>query len=384
MLGYAHRVMPRRCALLLAVHLAACGPGESGLGVSGGDLDPTTITSTSTSTGGDPTTGTHATTVADTGATSSGVTTDDVGASDDPPSLRWDLGPEIPPDPFAGPPVWCAAKKVDFLFVVSRNDFMESVQTSLIQSLPGILGRIEDLFADFDFHIMVVDADGDAWGDPECATAGACAGDFGCAAIDEPLYPCWAPKAGEITFCDIALGGGVVFPAAKGASNKRCPVPAGRRYLRRGDPGLAEAFECVGRVGYGAGGSAPGKMLMGLDAPELDGPYGCNLGFLRDDALLFVTLIQIGGEGPPYGPLVWAQGLQAVKSFEPNAIFMLGFLSDGEPLLCPWADGGGPLEEYVGHFDNSLLLSVCAPSFVPGFTQAAKAALALCDALVPE
>lgn len=382
MLGYA-RVVPRR-ALAIALVLAACGPavdGESGL--SGGPPGTSTSGTSASATTAD----------ADSTAAGTGTGEGSLGSStsgvDGSTSATWDTSPLLDlgdlPDPHLGAPAWCSAKKVDFLFVIPRDDFMGAVQSTLTESLPGIVGWIEELFADFDFQIMVVDAD-DTWGASKCSTAAACPGDFGCAAIGEPLYPCWAPKAGEVTYCDHALGGGVVFPAAKGASNKRCPIPPGRRYLRRGDPDLAEGFECVGHVGYGAGGSAVGKMVMDIDAPELDGALGCNAGFLRDDALLFVTLISaIGGDGSsPYNPLVWAQSLQATKGLDPDAIFMLAFLPDGEPGPCPSAEGGGQFEEFVGYFENSLVRSVCSPSYAPGFAEAAKKALALCEPVLPE
>lgn len=382
MLGYA-RVVPRR-VLALALVLAACGPdGGGGSGLSGGPLGTSSSTTSAPATTADADASASATGTSGgrPGSSSGGVDGSTTATSDTAPLL--DLGDE--PDPHPGTPAWCSAKKVDLLFVIPRDELMSAVQSTLIGSLPGIFDWIEDLFADFDFQIMVVDAD-DTWGASKCSTAAACPGDFGCAAIGEPLYPCWAPKAGEVTYCDHALGGGVVFPAAKGASNKRCPVPPGRRYLRRGDPGLAEAFECVGHVGYGAGGSAVGKLMMDIDAPELDGAFGCNAGFLRDDALLFVTLISaIGGDGSsPYNPLVWAQSLQATKGLDPEAIFMLGFLPDAEPGLCPSAEGGGQFEEFIGYFENSLVRSVCSPSYAPGFAEAVKKALALCEPVLPE
>lgn len=374
--------MTRR-ALASVLAVAACSPAiDAAGGLSGGPVGSTSSTTSA------PAPTAHADTSvtsssAGTGAGSSTADIDGEATSTGDTGPLWDLGSDPEPDPAA--PTWCSAKKVDFLFVIPRDDFMGAVQSTLTESLPGIVGWIEELFADFDFQIMVVDAD-DTWGASKCSTAAACPGDFGCAAIGEPLYPCWAPKAGEVTYCDHALGGGVVFPAAKGASNKRCPIPPGRRYLRRGDPDLAEAFECVGHVGYGAGGSAVGKLVMDIDAPDLDGAFGCNAGFLRDDALLFVTLISaIGGDGSsPYNPLVWAQSLQATKDLDPDAIFMLGFLPDGEPGLCPSAEGGGQFEEFVGYFENSLVRSVCSPSYAPGFAQAAKKALALCEPVLPE
>lgn len=383
MLGYA-RVVPRR-ALAIALVLAACGPavdGESGLSggppgtsSSGTSAPATTVADSSSSRGVDVSTG---------GSGSSG---EDVGgevttAADTTP--RWDLGTE--PEPFAGAPAWCAAKKVDFLFVIPRYPGMADLQSSIIQSLPGILGGIEQVFVGFDAHIMVIDADGGGWGDGACIGPIACPSDFGCPAIEEPSYPCWAPKAGVITYCDGAQGAGVVFPATKGASNKPCPVPAGRRYLQSGDPELAEAFECIARVGYAEGPPSTGQALMDALGPEHNGPSGCNFGFLRDDALLFITIIQNTGDPlSAYNPLVWATKVKAAKGGDPDAVFVLGALSDSvlDPPVCP-PNAYDQLEIFVANFEHALEISACEPSYAPGFWKAAKLALKICDAPAPE
>ncbi len=295
----------------------------------------------------------------------------------------WDLGSG--PDPEPGAPTWCGARKVDFLFVIPRYPGMEDLQPRITASLPGILAGIDAVFAGFDFHIMVIDADGGGWGDGACVGPAACPSDFGCLAIDEPSYPCWAPKAGVLTYCDGAQGAGVVFPATKGASNKPCPVPPGRRYLEGDDPGLVDAFECIARVGYAEGPPSTGQALMDAVGPEHNAPGGCNFGFIREDALLFITIIQNTGDPlSAYNPLVWANKIKAVKG-DDEAVFVLGVLSDSvlDPPVCP-PNAYDQLEMFVANFEHALEISVCEPTYAPGFLKAATMARALCEPPVPE
>lgn len=374
--------------LATALALAACGPdGDGASGLSGGPPGASTSTTSASATTSNADTSTSSSVGVDVSTGGPGSSSEDVGGEvtaggDTGP--RWDLGTE--PDPFVGAPAWCTAKKVDFLFVIPRYPGMADLQSSIIQSLPGILGGIEQVFVGFDAHIMVIDADGGGWGDGACIGPIACPGDFGCPAIEEPSYPCWAPKAGVVTYCDGAQGAGVVFPATKGASNKPCPVPAGRRYLQSGDPELAEAFECIARVGYAEGPPSTGQALMDALDPEHNDPSGCNFGFLREDALLFITIIQNTGDPlSAYNPLVWATKVKAAKGGDPDAVFVLGALSDSvlDPPVCP-PNAYDQLEIFVANFEHALEISACEPSYAPGFWKAAKLALKICDAPAPE
>ena len=373
--------MTRR-ALASVLAVAACGPAiDAAGGLSGGPVGSTSSTTSA------PAPTAHADTSvtsssAGTGAGSSTADIDGEATSTGDTGPLWDLGSDPEPDPAA--PTWCSAKKVDFLFVIPRFPGMEELQPRITASLPMILEGIDAVFADFDFHIMVIDADGGGWGDGACIGPVACPGDFGCPAIDEPSYPCWAPKAGVVTYCDGAQGAGVVFPATKGASNKPCPVPPGRRYLEGDDPGLADAFECIARVGYAEGPPSTGQALMDAVGPEHNAPGGCNFGFLRDDALLFITIIQNTGDPlSPYNPLVWANKVKAAK--DDDAVFVLGVLSDSvlDPPVCP-PNAYDQLEMFVANFEHALEVSACEPTYAPGFLKAATMARMLCDSPAPK
>jgi hypothetical protein len=60
------------------------------------------------------------------------------------------------------------------------STWMGQHQSALIQSFPGIISGIEKVFfKDFDFHVMVMDADHSHWGSYDCKDDTSCPGDFG-------------------------------------------------------------------------------------------------------------------------------------------------------------------------------------------------------------
>jgi hypothetical protein len=367
----------------------SAGEGESSFGVSVGSDDAGSAGATSST--GEPSSGSAGSSVGSTsGASTSGATSGDTvdpsGAASEPPT--WDLG-EPEPDPLAGPPPWCVAKKVDFLFQIHRGPWMGQHQSALIQSFPGIISGIEKVFfKDFDFHVMVMDADHSHWGSYDCKDDTSCPGDFGCAAINEPLYPCWAKNSDALTACDTTHGAGLLFPAGRGASNKRCAVPEGRRYLKAGDPGLSEAFQCLAQVGYsGPWKATPAQSLMAMLDPEnlaLNGPNGCNEGFLREDALLFLVQIANGADFSDYNPYYWYQKVMWMKGWDPRMVFSVGVHqgSPEEPLLChPYT---GQSQQFTDYFENKLQIPICQASYAPDFWKALKMALAICDVAAPQ
>jgi hypothetical protein len=58
---------------------------------------------------------------------------------------------------FGGQPIGCQGK-IDFLFVISSWYSMKANQVQLQEAFPAFTAMLEDEFADFDYHIMVVDA----------------------------------------------------------------------------------------------------------------------------------------------------------------------------------------------------------------------------------
>ena len=265
-------------------------------------------------------------------------------------------------------PVGCKGK-IDFLFVISGITFMSDIQAQLLDAFPKFIDTIQAKFADFDYHIMVVDGD-PFWGQLGCNED--C--DDKCKAVG---YPCDAIDT--ITACDQTWGGGVVFNAGSLAANKRCDIPDGRRYLIKGDPALKETFACMAQVGE-SGGDALGASFAAAISPELNGPGGCNEGFLRDDALLVVTLATESADDGPGTPPEWAQAVIEAKHDDPDAIVAFGIVNE-------WQGKCDPMDricEMVELFPYSLWIDNTELDYGPGFEAATVLVEVACGAFIPQ
>lgn len=274
-----------------------------------------------------------------------------------------------------GPAGGC--KKIDFLFVVDNSASMENEQSQLAQAFPGFISAIESTTgAGSDYHVMVVDTD--AWG--RCNTANPWKG------MDPSSNLCNAYIKGTVfEECDRVLGAGVVHPAGEFASNKVCPLPAGRRFLQQGDTDVSGAFACAAQVGTaGHSSERPMDALVAALAPGINAPGSCNDGFLRDDALLVVTFIS---DDPNYEdsgtPDSWYQAVVAAKKGDPKAVAVVGFT----PATCGTGGGskinGKHWEEFVSKFPFSVHAQVCATDYVSSFQQAVQVVDESCDQYIP-
>ena len=323
------------------------GTSEAGTGSSGGS------SGSSSTSGGELSTSSVSGSSSASGSTGS-VSTFDVGTVQD-------FGPDKP----AG----CEGK-IDFLFVISRWAGMEFFQTQLLDAFPKFIDTIETKFADFDYHIMVVDGD-ELWGLSTC--------DELCPVQCVPGYPCnYTP-----TTCDTTMGAGVVFPAGGDATNKLCEINGGRRYMTKGQTDLKGTFACAAQVGS-SGGDWIGEALTAAVKPAINGPGGCNAGFLREDALLMVTLISNTYDVPmkPLGsagtPEEWAAAVLAAKHDDPEAIVMFSILrayAECDPIdrTC----------QMVKMFPYHLLCDRDALDYGPAFEQATELVAEACADFVP-
>jgi hypothetical protein len=199
-------------------------------------------------------------------------------------------------------PVGCKGK-IDFLFVISREANMQYRQAQLAAAFPQFIDTIQSKFADFDYHIMVVDRRQRRVGQPGRATSLPKPRLQGRRALLRLVppgrdrarraaradYPC--QDLDLVTACDRAWGAGTVFPAGvDGEANKPCPIDGGRRYLVKGQSDLEETFACIATVGA-SGYGLLGQALTAAMQSNINDPGGCNNGFLRKDALLMVTFI---------------------------------------------------------------------------------------------
>jgi hypothetical protein len=272
-------------------------------------------------------------------------------------------------------------RAVDFLFVVDNSVSMENEQAALVEAFPGFIDAIQTtLAADSDYHIMAVDTD--EWG--RCDTANPWTG------IDPTSETCNA-YINDTVFeeCDRTLGAGVVHPAGQYASNMVCELQSGRRYMDQTEPDLDAAFSCVAQVGV-AGHSAerPMDSMVAAVQPAINGPGGCNEGFLRDDALLVVSFLS---DDPNYedadGPQEWYDAVVTAKAGDPSAIVVLGFTPawdgcrDGDP-----PPKGSHWAEFVAMFGaQGLHGNICstAEEFVDFFQAAVSTIDQACNEFVP-
>jgi hypothetical protein len=342
------------------------GPGDpASSSASSSDTGTSTSTTSSSSASGD------ASTTAATGSTG----TFDVGAQPD----------------FEPTPVGCKGK-IDFLFMISRYGVMKERQAHLTAAFPQFIATIEAKFADFDYHIMVVDGD-DLWGlsycTDECPTFTCKVGEPCCPSNEAanvgslccsvPDYPC--ESLDLVDQCDWVYGSGTSFPAGGSASNKPCPIDGERRYLVKGQQDLTETFTCIATVGI-SGGDRLGQALTAAVQQPINDFGGCNEGFLRDDALLMVTLIS--GTGDSGGgslnsegtPAEWAQAVLDAKHGDDRSVVMLniGYTE------CTQPDG---LCRLAAMFPFHHLESHSVPDYGPAFTAAVNLVDTACSEFVP-
>ncbi|MBK8265265.1 MAG: hypothetical protein IPK80_28540 [Nannocystis sp.] len=304
-------------------------------------------------------------------ATSSGATTsaatDDSSPTTDAPTLIYDVGPDTTDTDTADTkPPGCKGK-IDFLFVISRHGTMKSAQDKLIAAFPKFIETIEAKFADFDFHIMVIDGDHE-WGLESCDLA--CAQGQSCVVPD---YPC--DLLHLVTTCDWTIGAGNVFAAGGYAANKPCKIAGGRRYLTKEQPNLTETFACVAKLGM-SGRDLMGEALTMAMKPEINAPGGCNAGFLRDDALLMVTFIGGYDYNSKWDPGTWSANVLKAKKGDAGAVVMLSILDP----TCPAPDRICQLVkkypyhlvadldlDYTAAFEQATdLVEVACAEYIPG------------------
>ncbi|MEX1364489.1 MAG: hypothetical protein AB1Z98_15290 [Nannocystaceae bacterium] len=269
-------------------------------------------------------------------------------------------------------------EKIDFLFVIDSSGSMKDHQQNLVDSFPGFVEAMREAVSAEDWHVMVVDTDGQ-WNGSDCANA--CALLHSCP--DEPAFPCDAPAP---TLCDITIGSGMVAPYGESASNADCGLGQ-LRYIDSDIPDLGTAFECAARVGVdGSAEEHTAEALVAAVGTDLAGPGGCNDGFLREDAILVVTLITDEPDTvSPQEPPDWAQTIIDAKGSDPDSVVMLGLLPDGDTAnpSCPMPIAAPRLAALLDSFAASTRASVCEPDYSPFLTEAVAVIAQTCDDFEP-
>ena len=274
--------------------------------------------------------------------------------ADEPPAS----GVILPTDP--APERGCG--KVDFLFVIDNSLSMRDEQLNLASSFPGFIRVVQQVLGAEDFHIMVVSTGGRR--DDEAAPA---LDEDGCANVQ---------GAGK----------------RRSGSGQDCGLPVGSAYMVSGQADLEATFDCAARVG--TGGSIfeePMDAMLAATSATLNSAGRCNAGFLREDAVLVVTVITDAEDRYSAGdPELWQSSLLARKGNNPDALVVLGLVGDnnvaggllGGQCGVLEAAGAPRLQDFVRR-SAGILGSVCAPDYAPFFQTAVGSIDSACHDFVP-
>jgi hypothetical protein len=351
------------------------------------------------------------------GGDASAGDTSDAGDDDDlDPSVPNDLPPY---DPDAG--VGCDA--VDFLFVIDNSGSMADEQQHLIDSVPGFVSSIQERLplGAGSFHIMVTDVD--PWVYEACEDA--CVDSAQCEAMSmtgecDCGYPCalrdLCGAGGQVggdyvcgsaapNDCDAVVGAGITHPVGRDASNMDCSFASGKRYITSLEPDLGSAFDCAARVGTNSSvGEKP--MLSMVEALTGGGDVAaCNEGFLRDDAVLVITIItdeddngpnanDLEGDSPGSVP-DWVDAVVAAKNGNGQAIVALALIGDNDQpngICAPLdhttyegAEAAPRIRQFVENFGTrGKVASVCANDYTGFFMQTIDTIEQACEEFTPE
>lgn len=311
----------------------------------------------------------------DEGLTSAGETGDDDGdvggEKFDTPAD--DEGGTGPGDEESG----CEA--VDILFVIDDSGSMQDEQENLIAAFDGFINAIQGQLSEQIFHVGVISTDEYA-GNPE-----SCQG----------------------------LGSLVTATTGANSSEAVCgPYATGKNFMTQSDD-LTQAFTCAALLGTeGNGDEKPFEAMINALGPDMNGPGGCNEGFLRDDALLVVVLItdeedDHEGQACPNNPFSendgsagdpdeWYDAIVAAKDGRQESVVFLSLIgpTGPDPGICPWLDkcgdailGAEPGEriiELTEQFNYGVLGRVCEPSYDTFFQTAIGPIVEACDMFPPE
>ena len=283
-------------------------------------------------------------------------------------------------------------EKIDFLFAIDNSCSMGAHQQRLIGSFGPFMDTIFSTVQAQDYQIMVVDSDANQDQYNGCDPSG-CPG-----LID------WCGNYCDVqdlmTPCDYQLGAGVIQPYNMGASNAVCGVPGNQRFLTSAlDQSQIEMlFPCMAQVGtFGSGAEMPMSALSAAVGPQA-AAGACNDGFVRDDAVLVVTVISDDYPVPGTdddastvgAPMQWYEDVVAAKNGHPDHVVTLGIINTPEAACVSGA--GDPIVhptdrfvEFVGMFgDKGIMGNICENDYNAFFEQAVALIDSTCDEFEPE
>lgn len=269
---------------------------------------------------------------------------------------------EPPAAPGAEPTGEKGCKKIDFLFVIDDSSSMDDEQANLARSFPGFIDIMQQVLDVDDFHVMVVSTSGES------------------EEADEPTL--------DPSECEEIQGAG----RRRNTDGEDCGIAGGLPFMTSAQPNLEDTFSCVARVGTdGSAVEEPMDAVVAATSAELNGDGRCNAGFMRDDAILVVTVITDEEDTASRGePEDWRERLLGVKGGNEDALVVLGLVGDnnveggllGGPCSLLDADGSPRLQQFVDSV-GGVLGSVCSPDYSSFFQTAVGSIDSACEDFVP-
>jgi hypothetical protein len=264
--------------------------------------------------------------------------------------------------PGAVPESPAGCQKIDFLFVIDNSVSMSGEQANLVRSFPGFIQVMRQVLGSMDFRIMVVSTGGDR---------------------EDENEPTLDPER-----CEQIQGAG----RRRSPEGADCGLAGGLPFMASDQPDLEATFSCVAQVGTsGSVIEEPMDAILAATSEPLNAKGRCNDGFLRDDAILVVTLITDEDDRRSTGdPEDWRRLLLGAKAGNEDALVVLGLVGDGNVVAgllggqCRLfeASAAPRLQELVSSVDG-VLGSVCAPDYAPFFQTAVGTIDSACSDFVP-
>jgi hypothetical protein len=336
----------------------------------------------------------------DGGGTGDGGNDEDGGDSGDGDGVRFDVGEGGGEG--GGDSTGERCDKVDFLFVIDDSISMEEEQTRLIQAFPEFIAAIQSNADITDYHIMAT------WTEMPDGYNSGCDGG---APYPGETYATWEDACGDWCAtcppgrrCGQAPCDPTGCQSMNGAGRTHRPWPnqdvscgftTGGAYMTQDEPDLTSKFECAARVGTNGNGNEQQLesvvRAIGYESPTARyNTYPirdmCNPGFLRDDALLVVTIVSdeydsssanAVNEGTTYAEIV-----TQIKGG--NETWVIPIVVSPEPPAGETHPYYLRLWEFADAFTYGVKAPATASSYSETFAEAVEKINEACDEYDPE
>lgn len=141
------------------------------------------------------------------------------------------------------------------------------------------------------------------------------------------------------------------------------------------------AFSCVASIGGGEGVEIQMSAMQAAISNELNDPGGCNEGFLRDDAILVITVLTDENDGSDGDPPDWYDAVVTAKGGNEEATVVRD--SDVDGGLCE-SGAAVRMREFAELFTYGQWGSVCQKSYGEMFVEAVSTIDTSCEGFDPE